>query len=88
MEPPAAWDPPKEPVETAWPPPIRPPPEEAEERELIAVEWLFVGVVWLAVAPWPRAVDAARSFCPALDEGLLKYTGLSAEPCWETLLEI
>ena len=50
MEPPDAWEPPNEPVEVAWPPPTRPPPPEAEERELIAV-WLPAGVVWLAVVP-------------------------------------
>jgi hypothetical protein len=45
-EPIDAWDPPKEPVEVAWPPPIcLPPPEEAEERWLIAVEWLPAGAV-------------------------------------------
>jgi hypothetical protein len=83
MEPPARA-PPNEPVETAWPPPIRPPPPpppgEAEERELMAVEWLPAGAVWLAVTPCPSAVDATCSFCPAPDEDGM-YTGLSMEPC-------
>jgi hypothetical protein len=72
----------------AWPPLIRPPPpEEAEERELIAVEWLSVGVVWLAVVPCPIAVDATCSFCPPPgDDGT--YTALSMDPCWATLLEM